>query len=1068
MLTLQKVSCQVFQRLTEDKGLPTNFSNVIAQDSFGLIWIATENGLTRFDGMRTKTYQSNENDTLSISTNSILALDIGSSGRLWAGGNDGHINEYDHKKDLFYRTYISEIDSVPDRRIFGFYEDDSILWIAAEVGLLKHNLNTKKTRVINPRIEVKESNNGLLQTVYMFKQDLFDPDLIWIGTRAGLVSLNKRSMSMKLHTKFIPAIPSTFEYLAHFIDQAPDGKIWVGGGWSGIRSYDPINDKWEYFFSGYYPESGVRNDIHYFIQKTDTKFWISSYANGFGEFDSSDGSYTYLPYQADNPYSVQSAPTLDLLKDKNGNIWIAGSHGISYFNPDYPKIKAVPFPDRTVPHGHTDLLASDYEKISDKEILIAAFSGDGLYIADLKTGKCQVMKDYANFDYEKVLSKQTPTNFYDLQVNDLLKVSDEKIWVALDTQFAYFDVPSRQLIFPSETDRYFYKNSNIAFLQLDQKGDMWGINRSRRTLFRASIETGELLDSFNTHAILPQDIGEELVYGVRGFYIDQDNLFWFYTYSLVITWNPHSGKTSVLPKKNNKKNGIEGFDFSDITGAENGAILLSSYTNGVQLIRPFSTTSSDSFELLGLNDGLPIEKAVNVDCYKDFAYIATRMGLVKYHLPSGNIEVFDKQDGIPNQDLFNYYAPSLKCTKDGMVFFGNPNAFCWLNTAELVEATTPPKTMITELIVQGTETRSELNILLNDKINLKPDQNFFTIRFTVPEFQFPTKLRFKYRLIGYDEDWVESGNNPEAIYTKVPGGKYTFEVMGANHQGTWSIYPAKLNLFVETPFFQSRLFYGLLFATIIGIATLLYRFRLRQMKEKEQLKADFFIQLAEVEMSALRAQMNPHFVFNSLNSINKYILTNEPRMASRYLTKFSQLMRLILNNSKSKEIPLEDELNTLSLYVEMEQLRFDQKFQFEKQVNSVDPPSQILIPPMLIQPYIENAIWHGLMPLESPGRLILNITQSGQDLICIIEDNGIGRKKAMELKQKNGVRKKSMGMKITSERLELVEALHHIKTDLEIIDKVSTQGASLGTLVTLKIPVRKKEISSTTSKPNAS
>ncbi|NJO90167.1 MAG: histidine kinase [Chloroflexia bacterium] len=158
-------------------------------------------------------------------------------------------------------------------------------------------------------------------------------------------------------------------------------------------------------------------------------------------------------------------------------------------------------------------------------------------------------------------------------------------------------------------------------------------------------------------------------------------------------------------------------------------------------------------------------------------------------------------------------------------------------------------------------------------------------------------------------------------------------------------------------------------------------------------------------MQALRAQMNPHFIFNSLNSINNFILKNESEQASEFLTKFSRLVRQVLQNSRNKLVSLEDEFSALKLYIELEQVRFDNKFQYEIICDNYLDTNLVLIPPLLIQPYVENAIWHGLMHKETNGSITVKVYQEEEKLFFIIADDGIGRKKAAEYKSKFGMRK---------------------------------------------------------------
>lgn len=207
----------------------------------------------------------------------------------------------------------------------------------------------------------------------------------------------------------------------------------------------------------------------------------------------------------------------------------------------------------------------------------------------------------------------------------------------------------------------------------------------------------------------------------------------------------------------------------------------------------------------------------------------------------------------------------------------------------------------------------------------------------------------------------------------------------------------------------------------------------------------------ELEMQALRAQMNPHFVFNCLSSINKFILKNESREAADYLTRFSRLIRMVLTNSQLSMIPLSDEIEMLRLYLDMERLRFSNSFDYNIVFSNAIEPETIYIPPMILQPFCENAIWHGLMHKDGQGRLDIVMSMQSEVLKCTITDNGIGRAKAAELKSKSGEKQKSFGLKITTERLALFNNEKTIRTFYNSEDVVDGEGNILGTEVTLHI-----------------
>lgn len=224
-----------------------------------------------------------------------------------------------------------------------------------------------------------------------------------------------------------------------------------------------------------------------------------------------------------------------------------------------------------------------------------------------------------------------------------------------------------------------------------------------------------------------------------------------------------------------------------------------------------------------------------------------------------------------------------------------------------------------------------------------------------------------------------------------------------------------------------------------------------QQLESEKKQSDLQRQAADLEMQALRAQMNPHFIFNCLSSINKFILKNESRTASDYLTRFSRLIRMVLTNSQLSMIPLSDEIEMLRLYLDMEHLRFNNSFDYNIVYANAIEPETIYIPPMVLQPFCENAIWHGLMHKEGQGRLDIIMSMQNEQLKCTITDNGIGRTKAAELKSKSGEKQKSFGLKITTERLALFNNEKAVRTFYNSEDVLDSEGNISGTEVTLYI-----------------
>ncbi|MCK5839765.1 MAG: histidine kinase, partial [Bacteroidales bacterium] len=233
--------------------------------------------------------------------------------------------------------------------------------------------------------------------------------------------------------------------------------------------------------------------------------------------------------------------------------------------------------------------------------------------------------------------------------------------------------------------------------------------------------------------------------------------------------------------------------------------------------------------------------------------------------------------------------------------------------------------------------------------------------------------------------------------------------------------------------------------------------RMRAIRKKHDVEKKVLAiekQLYDTELQTLRLQMNPHFIFNTLNSIQSYILSSDSYNAVEYLGKFSQLMRLILTNSREPFISLAEEVKALTYYLDIEKLRFDNKFEYSFVIDPAIDEEFMEIPPMLVQPYVENAIIHGLIHKEGKGNININLKLDGDLIVWAIEDNGIGREKAMQIKRDSGLQQKSRGMLITMERLKVLNKKNEQIFRVNVIDLKEEKGLPTGTRVELRISYR--------------
>ncbi|TSJ41877.1 sensor histidine kinase [Fluviicola chungangensis] len=333
-----------------------------------------------------------------------------------------------------------------------------------------------------------------------------------------------------------------------------------------------------------------------------------------------------------------------------------------------------------------------------------------------------------------------------------------------------------------------------------------------------------------------------------------------------------------------------------------------------------------------------------------------------------------------------------------------------------------------------------------DKFKYAYNENNLVFEFGIRDFSNAENNLVSYRLLGLDEKWINGNQKNEALYHNLPSGKYVFQVQVLEgDESAITSYAFK----ITRPFWRRWWFITLAALAAAFSIWFFMRSRIKRIQSTEQMKAEFSLQINELESKALRAQMNPHFLFNSLNSIRLFILKDEVDNAADYIAKFSKLLRMILNYSRQDMITVYDEIQSLKLYLEFERLRFDQDFDFDLQIDGQEV-LDCQIPPMIIQPFIENAIWHGLMPrTEAGGKIRVSFQKQLSGLYVMVQDNGIGREKAKENNRKRSLKEGSVGLQITKDRLRSLTLRTKRQNEFEIEDLIDENGRAIGTLVTL-------------------
>ena len=431
-------------------------------------------------------------------------------------------------------------------------------------------------------------------------------------------------------------------------------------------------------------------------------------------------------------------------------------------------------------------------------------------------------------------------------------------------------------------------------------------------------------------------------------------------------------------------------------------------------------------------------------------WIATFSGLHVMHPRDFHIGLFQKKDGLPYEE-FNRNAAAT--TKNGNLLFGTGNGFLKVNPDIFKENQPTFSILYGGATLKTKDEDIELDTLPLSAVSMRLG-NFSGIDILLGNNDWGRKeeVTYYYRVEDLDSEWSKTRENPIRI-DRLPEGKYNIQIKASSRSGHWSSNSLTIPIDLYVPFYNKnwvRIVSVSLFISMIALTYLInYRRRART-------KFEFQSRVSDLELRLLQSQMNPHFIFNALGAIQFYIFNNQKDIAENYLSKFASLMRMFLESSRNNFITLKEEVRLLKGYVELEHLRFPDKFESTFDIKLDDQMDNYSVPAMLFQPFLENSINHGLFHSDESGKLFIRFYDDAQALYCEIEDNGIGRRRAREIKSKSIRMYKSRSTQIIEERIEVLKEAENMHIKIAYDDYDPSADGKSGTKVTIRIPFNKK------------
>lgn len=482
---------------------------------------------------------------------------------------------------------------------------------------------------------------------------------------------------------------------------------------------------------------------------------------------------------------------------------------------------------------------------------------------------------------------------------------------------------------------------------------------------------------------------------------------------------------------------------TDIAYYQNKFLCLSTRGNGMLLM------VNDSIYQVKYADGLVSDNIRKIYVDKNDIWLASNNGisivtinsLQPFRCVVRNITV---QDGL----LSNEINSIIKDGKNVVVASNNGISFLNQEAAMSKEVSRLP------LYVKEVKVNNGL-VAVGELIKLGYRKRNLNISYEALNYSAAGKNNYRYRLLGYDTNWIYT-NNREIQFNPLPYGSYKLEIQAKREYDGWNnpVSFIQLSVLCKPPFWATTWFWVAAFSLLMFLMILLFRKRINDIRLRQQQQEDLKQKINDTEQMALKAQMNPHFIFNSLNSIQQYVIDSDVKGANEFISGFSKLIRQTLEFSSKELITLEEEISYLSTYLDLEKARMESGFTYNVNVQTQQPASQLELPPLLLQPYVENALRHGVRYLKHvDGVISLTFIEYPGLLECIIEDNGIGRAKAKELKAVNPIEYQSRGMSLTAERITLLNEGQEKKIEVVIEDLKDQNGNASGTRIRVLFPV---------------
>lgn|GEM_PF-427123 len=1009
----------IFRHLDNHDGLLSNVIHSLAQDKRGYIWIGTDKGLQRYDGVRLLHFA----DTTATNGQGPAIKNFfcdTTSQRIVYNLSSGSAREWPFLNKQPGGLLAAQVCDTTRART---YLDGGARWLVQEY--MVFNRSDKDT--LRQGLCLLKTPDSARPSFAFF---MYDKRLqqLWVTNNLDALLLFDDRQQIRQHAQghaLLELIARNSSFIRQvYLDR--HGNIWLLT-WADLiyRYHTTTNTLRSYSMTGLQRRAGIRHLpptwASSLLEDNHDHIWIATAGAGLLSYDAQRDDFDLLLQEPGNELSLRYNYELSaLFQDREENIWIGSDRGINIFNPyrQYFRSLGNPLPGNGLLAGNEIM---DVQVRPDGQWLVATW-GSGIFLCD------SLLNVKRHLVFGNSMDKNRAWCFQDDDAGNT--------WVGGQHGFLHLLDGKGNLLQTSRPD--VFELSTIRCIQKDRAGNLlFGLHngkiiswdRKQQEAFRKSGNPSEVRKN------VPIAIGTEVrktLFPLSPVITMQiiDSIVWAGTAKGLAKFDIRQHCFTALyqpafPRPASCYSLLPWNDSLLLAGFENEGLYFFHLHTGA-----FTKINFDYDRPLWSCNALRKDAAGNI-------WFTTEYDICQYNPSTKAFKAWHPEKGLLSSTFFEsgrlLPLPSgdwLGWTHTELVRFSGAGTQDNRRTARAP--------VITGLSVFDEPVFIDSLLYLHHPLRLPYNRNFIRIEYSALQFWGVAGTTYYYRLSGVDPGWVAASEKGYAGYTNLAPGTYRFEVRMGESPAT-----ASLDIIIMAPFWQTlwfRIGGVILLAGVIG--TVVYA-RFGRLRSEAALKE----RMANTEMMALRAQMNPHFIFNCLNGIDALILNDEKYQATIYLNKFAMLIRNILDSSRQHTVSFRKDVETLRLYIELEQWRHEHRFTAEINVDESIAGADYKVPPLVVQPYVENAILHGLRSrMDGKGKLRIDICRQDNRLVYIIEDNGVGRAATMRSDKQHP----SHGMEINLGRLTLFneeEASPVLVTDL-------TENGETGTRVEvhLKIP----------------